>query len=152
MKKKSVLYLIVVFVTALIAISVLAGYYKSTAEQKEALVKLARSFGITLSAEEADVLTKAQPILERLSHNHYIVSQFWGTLRNYESTTIPWNNAKEMIMKGRIRKVMQAHSLLVTIEEDNGQVYTTTENTIDEVHQLIKEVDPKRVFISYTTE
>ena len=152
MKMKSILYLIVVFATASIAISVLAGYYKSTAEQKEALVKLAQNFGITLSAEEADVLTKAQPILERLSDNHYFVRQFWGTLRNYESTTIPWNDAKEMIMRGRVRKVMQSHSLIVTIEEDNGQVYTTTENTIDEVHQLINEVDPRGVFISYATE
>ena len=136
----------------LIALVALAGYYKSEAEQKLALVKLARNFHVKLTEEDAAVLVKAQPILERMSHNDYIVNSFWPTLQNWETTPIEWKKAKELILKGRITKVFIPHSLKIFIQERNGQGYTSTAPSGAEFDEAIKQVDPMRVFIQYTLE
>ena len=121
-------------------------------ERMLGFAKLAKIKGIEVTPEEVEYLKAIQPLFYRLSDIPEAVPIFWPTVRGYDVTDIPWPEAKEMILKGRIRSVMQAHSLTVTLQAENGAVYATKENSIDEVHSLIKHVDPMGVFIQYATE
>lgn len=90
--------------------------------------------------------------LVAVSNNRLLRWHFWKSLRLEERRLVPWEKAKELILKGDIVFVMQSHSLDVAMEGGNGVLYKTTEPKIDEVLRLIRQVDPKGVFINYGTE
>jgi hypothetical protein len=54
-----------------------------------------------------------------------------------DSSVITWDKAVELINSGDVKQVSQTHSLDVTLDMINGEVYKTIEPSIDEVFKVI---------------
>lgn len=54
-------------------------------------------------------------------------------------TTIPWEQAADLIRNGLVESVVQTHALEVTLELEDGRSLTTIEPQIDDVFQVINE-------------
>ena len=121
-------------------------------ERMYGIAKISALNGVIVTPEEIESLKAIQPLLLKLSDTPDAVRMFWPQVRGYEAKEIPWSEAQDMIVKGKVRSVMQAHSLAVTLQAENGAMYFTKDNSIDEVHAFIKRVDPMGVFIQYATE
>ncbi len=65
---------------------------------------------------------------------------------------IPWEQALTLIRSGRVRMVMQAHSLDVTLQTASGEHYTTREPSIDAVIRAVREEAPNADEIAIATE
>ena len=65
---------------------------------------------------------------------------------------IPWEQALTLIRSGRVRMVMQAHSLDVTLQTASGEHYTTREPSIDAVIRAVREEAPNAGEIAIATE
>ena len=118
----------------------------------EALSEIVDLKALTRFLERWKLNPTTRSFLVAVSSDRLLRTYFWQTLRQEERKLVPWEKAKELILKGEIVSVMQSHSLEVSMEGRNGALYKTTESRIDEVHRLIRQVDPKGVFISYGTE
>ena len=65
---------------------------------------------------------------------------------------IPWEQALTLIRSGRVRMVMQAHSLDVALQTASGEHYTTREPSIDAVLRAVREEAPNAGEIAIATE
>lgn len=65
---------------------------------------------------------------------------------------ISWSQALTLIRSGRVRMVMQAHSLDVTLQTTSGEHYTTREPSIDAVITAIRDEAPNAGEIAIATE
>lgn len=65
---------------------------------------------------------------------------------------ITWQQALTLIRSGRVRMVMQAHSLDVTLQTTSGEHYTTREPSIDAVITAVREEAPNADEIAIATE
>jgi predicted small lipoprotein YifL len=52
---------------------------------------------------------------------------------------ISWDEAKTMILNGEINRVMQAHTMVVTLFTKDGRVLVTIEPNIDDVLTVVEE-------------
>jgi len=52
---------------------------------------------------------------------------------------ISWDEAKTMILNGEINRVMQAHTMVVTLFTKDGRVLVTVEPNIDDVLTVVEE-------------
>ena len=66
--------------------------------------------------------------------------------------TIVWDEAKQLILKGRVFTGMQTHSNHVSLVTLSGEQYNTKQPRIDEVFRIARIVDPKGVFVTIGTE
>jgi hypothetical protein len=117
-----------------------------------ALAKLAKISGTEFTQGELDALEAAYPALAKMADHDVVVDRFWELIRDEESEKIDWEQAKKLILAGKIKSVSQSHSLEIYMIGLNGQVYLSKEDRIDEVRHLIGQVDPKSVFVKYMTE
>lgn len=125
---------------------------KIAAASHEALSKIVDLKALTRFLDRWKLEPTVRSFLVAVSHDRGLRRYFWQTLRQEKRKLVPWEKAKELILKGEIVYVMQSHRLDVWMEGRNGALYKTTESRIDEALGLIREVDPKGVFISYGTE
>ena len=65
---------------------------------------------------------------------------------------ITWQQALTLIRSGRVRMVMQAHSLDVTLQTTSGEHYTTREPSIDAVIRAVRDEAPNAEEIAIATE
>ncbi len=109
-----------------------------------------------LKGQKVDVTPREQEALRDV-HRLLLVAAddplyFWLVVRNSPHEAIEWQDAKQMILRGQAVRVSQAHSRRVDLVTRDGRSYSTTEPKLDDVGGLIKEVDPKGVFIIYKTQ
>jgi hypothetical protein len=105
-----------------------------------------------VTREQKDALRMIHPLLQEASKYKFCRKYFWYAVNHTIHKKIDWQEAKELILKGEIISAMQTHSLHVNLIGHDGKTYSTIEPRIDAVLHVIKEVDPKMVFISYATE
>lgn len=67
-------------------------------------------------------------------------------------TIIKWSDAEAAIMAGKVREVVQLHSLKVTLTLKDGQTLVTIEPIIDEVFRVIERCGKKCSDIVLATE
>jgi hypothetical protein len=65
---------------------------------------------------------------------------------------LSWSEAKQMILDGKVKQVMQAHSLQVTLTLNDGSICTTIEPQIDEVMRVVKECGARCQDVLLVTE
>ncbi|HZD57207.1 MAG TPA: hypothetical protein VE136_10815 [Anaerolineales bacterium] len=54
-----------------------------------------------------------------------------------EAAVITWQEARDLILEGRVSQVTQLHDLTVTLDLKDGSTVKTTEPAIDEVFKVI---------------
>ena len=108
--------------------------------------------GRDVTADEKQALREVFPLLIRASEDKYLRSRFWRIVKQSEPKRIEWEEARRLILKGKICTSLQTHSKLVGIIAFSGEEYTTEEPEIDAVLRVIRTVDPKGVFIRCMTE
>jgi hypothetical protein len=69
-----------------------------------------------------------------------------------ENLKIDWEKAEKLMRSGKVYAVTQWHSLNVELYSRDGRVYETKEPKIDDIYHIVLEIDPKGVFILYSTE
>jgi hypothetical protein len=72
--------------------------------------------------------------------------------RKPETRSVSWGEAENLIREGKIERVVQSHSLDVSIVAKNGSIYHTVEPKIDDVIRIVSEVDPTGKKITIATE
>jgi hypothetical protein len=139
----------------IVSVAVLAGAAGKT-DPADAFVNYFSSWLIAqkhnVTTEEKDALRTVHRLLIPASRDAVMRRNFWSMVSGTETREIEWDRAKEMILGGQAQSVMQTHSLSVSITGRDGIQYRTREPNIDDVLRLVKEVDPKRVFMGYGTE
>jgi uncharacterized protein YlzI (FlbEa/FlbD family) len=65
---------------------------------------------------------------------------------------VPWNQAVAMIKNGEVSKVIQTHSLQVTLTLIDGRTLVTKEAAIDDVIKVIQECGAQCKSIAVATE
>jgi hypothetical protein len=105
-----------------------------------------------MTAEQEKALRLVHPLLAIAAEKDRCRKGFWKAAATSEVTEIEWEDAKRMILEGRVVQVFQAHSKYVRLLGTDGRTYRSTEPRLDDVLHLTKEVDPKSVFIVYSTE
>lgn len=68
------------------------------------------------------------------------------------SSSLSWSEARQLILDGRVKQIVQAHSLKVTLMLTDGSEHTTLEPQIDEVMRLIKECGDRCKGVALLTE
>lgn len=106
-----------------------------------------RLAGVQVTNEELSALNVIKSVLVKASDNDYFHTQFWASLRDGEIEEVSWNEAKKMILSGRIVKIQQSHSREVVLTAKNGKVFSSISPNLDDVFAVIDQVDPKGVFI-----
>jgi len=101
--------------------------------------------------EQKDALRTAQPLLSLVPQNKDYRNFFWFNLRGIKRT-VSWDDAAELIRKGEVRVASQNHDLTVVLLTYSGEMLHTTAPAINTAYKVIEEVDPKHVFILYSTE
>ena len=109
-----------------------------------------RRINITERQEEA--LWDAHPVLLIACKDEVLSQYFWAMVRNPTQEKTGWEKARQMILRGQVMSVSQAHSLRVGLTTRDGRIHTTEERKIDDVRRLVREVDPKGVLIGFATE
>jgi hypothetical protein len=66
--------------------------------------------------------------------------------------SLSWSEARQLILDGKVKQVMQAHSLQVTLTLGDGSTRTTVEPQIDEVIRVIKDCGDRCKSIAIATE
>ncbi len=105
-----------------------------------------------ITEQEKDALRNVHPILLRAADHEVVPQFFWSIVRQAEPKSISWDEARNLIVKGKVVGASQLHSLDVYLVARDGRKYKTKGPRGDEVHKAIREVDPKGVFISYAME
>ena len=101
--------------------------------------------------EQKDALRIAQPLLALVPLDKYYRNFFWFNLRGIKRT-VSWEDAAQLIRKGEVRLATQAHSRNVNLLTYSGELLTATAPDLSSAFKVIEEVDPKHVFIQYSTE
>ncbi len=65
---------------------------------------------------------------------------------------LTWSEAKQLILDGKVKQVVQSHALTVTLTLVDGSTRTTVEPQIDEVFRVIRECGERCKDISWVTE
>ena len=111
---------------------------------------------IKLSDDEKQKLNAAAPVLERLAASPKYKKHFWSSISDRMGIDRPkpitWAEAEKRIRKGDFRIIDQAHDKRLKMQTSNYEEFTTTQERIDQAYAIIKEIDPKGVFIDYGTE
>ena len=113
---------------------------------------------LALTEEERQRLKDAYPALEKLSRNPALMEMFWPRVCNNDRwlnpTEIPWSEARTLIMSGCVREISQLHfnGLYILITTSSCERYKAPLERIDQADALLQEIDPKRVFVHYTTQ
>jgi len=106
-----------------------------------------------LPDDTRDVLVRAHPILLKVTDNPNLADGFWSYVREGQpAAKISWDEARNLILGGKVRFCGQTHALHVSLQMRDGRGFYTTEPKIDDVIKLAREVDPKGVFIGIETE
>ena len=103
------------------------------------------------TSDQKDALRAVFPMLALVPQDKAFREYFWSTVRG-EKREIDWATAAQMIRNGEIQQVSQNHDLSVIMVTYDGVMLTTKAPTIDEAYRTMGEVDPKRVFITFSTE
>ena len=141
--------------TIVVAAVILAAPHKATDRADKFLAEFLsrmRIKKVAVSEEQKEALRIAHPLLLTAADDEWVPMLFWQMVRQGDRKQIEWSEAKALILKGKIRHVLQSHSLDVDLVDRQGRTYTTKEPTIDEVLHVVKTVDPKKLFIVYDTE
>lgn len=101
--------------------------------------------------EQKDALRTAQPLLALVPQDKVYRNYFWYNLRGIKRT-VSWDEAAQMIRTGEVREASQNHDLTVVLLTYSGEMLYTTAPAINTAYKVIEEVDPKHVFIRYSTE
>ena len=101
--------------------------------------------------EQKDALRIAQPLLALVPQDKDYRNYFWYNLRGIKRT-VSWDDAAQLIREGEIRLASQNHDLSVVLLTFSGELLNTKAPAIDTAYKVIEEVDPKHVFILYSTE
>ena len=111
---------------------------------------------IKLSDDEKQKLNAAAPVLEKLAASPKYKKLFWSSISDRMGfdppMPIPWAEAEKRIRNGEFRMIDQAHDKRLKMQTSNYEEFTTTQERIDQAYAIIKEIDPKGVFIDYGTE
>ena len=145
--------------TGIIVVVSLATYSRGEQDARSAGDEFINRFSRLMKARKQEVTSEqkralrvAHPLLLVASKDDFCRKYFWHAVNPTTDRKIEWQEAKQLILKGKIISVSQTHSLRVDLMGQDGQQYTTKESKIDEVLHVVKEVDPKMVFMSYVTE
>jgi hypothetical protein len=150
--KKAVLVLVLL---ALVSVAVFAETDKKPLPSDRLVDHLSHCLALKkqeMTAEQEEALRLVHPLLLDAAKHHYYRKYLWEAVDTSEEKEIEWEEAKRMILKGRVVNVGQTHSRNVQIVGTDGRRYRTIEPRIDDVLYLTKEVDPKGLFIDYETE
>jgi len=111
---------------------------------------------IKLSDEERQKLNAAAPVLEKLAASQKYKKLFWSSISDKMGFDPPkpitWAEAEKRIRKGEFRSVEQRHNKQLRMQTSDYEEFITTQERIDQAYAIIKEIDPKEVFIYYGTE
>jgi hypothetical protein len=111
---------------------------------------------IKLSDDEKQKLNAAAPVLEKLAASPKYKKLFWSSISDRMGVDPPklitWAEAEKRIRKGEFRIIDQAHDKRLKMQTSHYEEFTTTQERIDQAYAIIKEIDPKGVFIDYGTE
>jgi hypothetical protein len=113
---------------------------------------LMKQDGAELSKEEQEALRKAYPVLLRIADHEVPAKYLWKLARFGEPKEIDWEAARKLILSGKVMSATQKGSLVVVLIGRHGRRYKTEQPKIDVVFEVMKEVDPKGVFMSFSTE
>jgi hypothetical protein len=105
-----------------------------------------------VSPEEALALRQSHRILRAIADDPHFPLYFWQAVRQEPAQQMTWDEAANLVRKGEIVMAAQTHALHVDLLSRDGREYKTTEPRIDEILKVVREVDPKQVFIQYITE
>ena len=108
-------------------------------------------FNQLFTDEQKNTLRAAHPLLLPVASDRMYRDLFWFTVRG-ETRNIDWDAAAQMIRRGEIRQVSQNHDLTVVLLTFDGVMLLSKAPSISESYKVIGEVDPKHVFIIYSTE
>jgi hypothetical protein len=116
--------------------------------------KLAKELCTTapLTLEDQDALFEAYPALVKVADHPLSRRWFWSKLRYRDPEVIPWEKAKDMILRGQVMYAGLWHGRKISLGSTDGYMYKTTEPDINATRKLIGEVDPKGVFIHVEME
>jgi len=116
------------------------------------IMNIMRVSKVTVTKEQQAALATVHPLLLTIADiRDWPCTFFWQAVRQ-STEEIPWANAKELILAGKVVFVKQAHSLDIHLVDRQGRSYTTKEPEIDAVIHAAREVDPKGVFVLIVTE
>ncbi len=101
--------------------------------------------------EQKDALRVAQPLLALVPQDKDYRNYFWYNLRGAKRT-VSWDDAAQLIRNGEIREASQSHALTIALLTYSGELLTATTPDLSTAYKVIEEVDPKHVFIRYSTE
>ena len=107
---------------------------------------------VDMSEREKEALRDTHRLLLAASEKGIDPTYFWLIVRNSLSQEIEWEKAKQMILSGQVMSVSQSHSRVVGLSMRDGRTYSTQEPKLDDVLPIVREVDPKGVFMRYKTE
>ena len=111
---------------------------------------------IKLSDDEKQKLNAAGHVLEKLAASPRYKKLFWSSISDRMGVDPPkpitWAEAEKRIRKGEFRIIDQAHDKRLRMQTSNYEEFITTQERIDQAYAIIKEIDPKGVFIDYGTE
>jgi hypothetical protein len=108
---------------------------------------------IELNDDEKKRLEEAEPVLRKLSESPMYKKIFWGVLTlTDDEKPISWEQAKNLIQSGQVLSVEQRHSKELLIMTRESNFFITKQEKIDQAYKLIREIDPKGLFIYYATE
>ena len=111
---------------------------------------------IKLSNDEKQKLNAAAPVLDKLAASPKYKKLFWSSISDRMGVDPPkpitWAEAEKRIRKGEFRIIDQAHDKRLKMQTSNYEEFTTSQERIDQAYAIIKEIDPKGVFIDYGTE
>ncbi len=114
-------------------------------------VRRLRNAGIEVSEEEEQALRNAHPVFLRLLDSDYasrlILPDFWNIVRQEEPQEIEWQEARTLILSGKVTDAGTSHAGTVGLLTKDGKRYHTKPTEPAEYNRTIKEADPRGVFI-----
>jgi hypothetical protein len=109
---------------------------------------------IEVSDAERRLLDDAAPVLRKLAASPKYKKHFWSSISFNigDPPAIMWQDAEKRLRKGEFRTVGQSHNKRLRLETKDYEEFVTVQESIDQAYAIIKEIDPKGVFIDYGTE
>lgn len=108
--------------------------------------QFAEEFSVALSTnkhivsdEQMQALRMVQPLLAIAVKSDFMRRWFWHiVLPEAKQEEIAWDEAKQLVMEGKVIFVMQSHNLVVSMSLSDGRDVFTREPKIDEIDKVIK--------------
>ncbi len=145
--------LVVSFFIGFVCIAMAENPKKMPADEfVDQLVPCFKSNELAITQREKEALRDSHRILLAFSDLSFLRPFFWQIVRNSPKEKIEWYQAKQLIMEGKVFAVTTSHDGTVDLNTRDGRSYSTKQPEKEHVFEIVKQVDPKGVFILRITE